>query len=614
MINKQNKNNVFFCIGILLLNFLLLGCASTSDGNQDDDLNKTLDKSQNITQEQKIKANLPVLKVKLSGLKDNSLLENAKAFLDIYKETGKPIENQPYTHYLAKSGVEQIKQSLQPFGYYLSDVKVTINEDKKYWLINYQISKGKPVHIRKQGIVITGEGKNNPDFITALAEFPLKKGGILEQQKYEDYKSKLTNIATTDGFFDAKFTQKQIVLSDDYLNADIFLTYDTGTRYKFGKVTLEQDFLDQDVIDNYKTFPEGKVYSSKDLSVLQRDLYNSGYVKVIDMVAKPDKSAKTIPITLKITPKKNKKHTFSVGYGTDSGARAKYDFDWRWVNRRGHQFSSNFFISQQYLEVGGEYKIPGEKPANDNYNIFANYKRTIDDSDKKSIMWNVGGLYHDVIGNLTREFGVKWQQEDFSIGNDTGNINLLTPYVHLTYRKLDNPIHIKDGFYLDGYLSTASKNVLSDISFLQTVGKAKIIKTFTNVNRVTVSGGLGKTWTKDFHQLPVAYRFFTGGDKSIRGYKFDSIGDVDSGGKVIGGDKMYYLSGEYEYFFNDNMAMATFVDAGDVFSSSPTKLRVGAGLGFHYYSPIGPIKIDVAHGFDKPGDNVRLHLSIGSEF
>ncbi len=563
---------------------------------------------------QQDKSNLPILKVSFSGLSDTAQKANVKAFLDIYKERDKAIKNQPYARYLAKAGEEQIKQALQPFGYYLADVKMTLDEGTTQWTVNYHIDRGKPVRITKQNLLIKGEGKGNPDFIKWLSNYPLKKGDILDQKKYENFKAKLTDIATTDGFFDADFTKKKLFLSKDYLSADIVLIYDTGKRYQFGKVTLEQDFLDKDVIDRYKTFPEGKAYSSEDIAILQRDLYNSGYVKAVDMIANPNRMDKTVPVTLKITPKKNKKHTFGIGYGTDSGGRARYDFDWRWVNHRGHQFKSRFFISQNRLNTGAQYKIPGGRPVHENYKIFTNFDRVLDDDDKKATMWNIGGAYQGVNGNLTSEFGLKWQQEDFTIGNDNDDIDLLTPYARFTYRKTDNPIHIKNGIYFDGYMTAAQKGAPSDISLFQAIGKAKAIKTLADVNRVTLTGGIGRTWTEDFHELPVAYRFFTGGDKTIRGYRFESIGDTDSKGKVVGGDKMYYLSAEYEYFFRNNMAVAAFIDAGDTYSSGLAKLKVGAGLGFHYYSLIGPIKIDVAHGFDTPGDDVRLHFSIGPEF
>ncbi len=557
---------------------------------------------------------LPVLHVSLSGVSDEKQLANVKAFLDIYNENGKPIKNASYTRYLANVGVEQIQQSLQPFGYYLATVDADIDESATQWNVSYRIQRGEPVRLRKHAITIEGEGKTLPDFIALVQQYPLQQGDILNQERYTDFKNDVLGVATSKGFFDGDFSQKQIVLSDDFLAADILLTYDTGQRYTFGDTTLKQDFLDQDFIDRYKTFKSGEVYSSSDIANLQRDLYNSGYVKVIDVDATPDSEHKRVPVTLSITPKKNKKHTFGIGYGTDSGARGHYDFDWRWVNRRGHKFKSEIFASQKEFKTGVAYTIPGSRPAHDNYRLFSNFDRKWGDNDKESTLWNVGVAYKDINGNLAREFGVKWQQEDFSIGNDSGNIGLLTPYARFLYTKKDNPLQIKDGLYAEGYFTAASDTLLSDVSLFQAIGNAKYIKTFADVNRVKFMAGAGRTWTHDFHKLPVAYRFFTGGDKTIRGYKFEAIGDRDSSHTNVGGNKMYYLSAEYEYFFKKNMAAAAFVDAGDAYSEDSSKLKVGAGLGFHYYSPIGPIKVDVAHGFDNSGGKVRLHLSIGPEF
>ncbi|MBS9777273.1 MAG: outer membrane protein assembly factor [Gammaproteobacteria bacterium] len=569
---------------------------------------------ENINKEDKQPANLPILSVTISGLENEEYLKNAKAFLDIYKDNGKSIKNESYTRYLTNVGVEQIQQSLQPFGYYSAKIDSTINESKNQWLVNYNITLGKPVRVNSSEILITPDKLQKSEFTILKEAFPLKKGDILQQEKYSDFKNKMLAIATTDGYFDGHFTRKQIMLSDSLLTADIYLTYDTGHRYTFGDVTIEQDFLDQDFVNRYKTFHSGQVYSSTDIATLQRDLYNSGYAKVIDVEAAPNKKTKQVPVTLKVTPKKNKKHTFGFGYGTDNGLRGLYNFDWRWVNRKGHKFKSEIFASEKQFKTGVEYTIPGDRPAYDTYQVFANFDRLWGDNSKESTTWNLGASYKDANGNLSREFGIKWQQEHFSIGNDNGNVGLLTPYARLTYRKVDDPLHIKDGLYIDGYFTAASDSLLSNISLFQAKGDAKYIKTFSDVNRIKLAAGTGRIWTEDFHRLPVAYRFFTGGDKTIRGYKYESIGDTDSSGTVVGGNKMYYMSAEYEYFFKENMAAAAFVDAGDAYSNESAKLKIGAGLGFHYYSPIGPIKVDVAHGFDEPGDTFRFHLSIGPEF
>ena len=124
---------------------------------------------------------------------------------------------------------------------------------------------------------------------------------------------------------------------------------------------------------------------------------------------------------------------------------------------------------------------------------------------------------------------------------------------------------------------------------------------------------LGATWTDDFDRIPPSMRYFAGGDRSIRGYAFENIGSRDAGDNNIGGRYLAVGSLEYEYYFKPEWAAAAFVDAGDAYINDP-KIKIGAGAGVHWQSPVGPIKLDVAHGFDKKyGDKVRLHISIGAE-
>jgi translocation and assembly module TamA len=59
--------------------------------------------------------------------------------------------------------------------------------------------------------------------------------------------------------------------------------------------------------------------------------------------------------------------------------------------------------------------------------------------------------------------------------------------------------------------------------------------------------------------------------------------------------------------------VAAFVDVGDAFDNKAPDLRTGAGLGLRWQSPVGPVKVDLGHGFDEPGDDFRIHFSLGPE-
>ena len=124
---------------------------------------------------------------------------------------------------------------------------------------------------------------------------------------------------------------------------------------------------------------------------------------------------------------------------------------------------------------------------------------------------------------------------------------------------------------------------------------------------------LGATWQKDpLTDLPPSLRFYAGGDRSVRGYTYQSLGPKDSEGNVIGGKHLFVASLEVEYSITRNWSMAAFYDVGNAYNSlDELRLAQGAGLGVRYYTPAGPVRVDVARQINVDHPGFQLHISIG---
>jgi translocation and assembly module TamA len=121
-------------------------------------------------------------------------------------------------------------------------------------------------------------------------------------------------------------------------------------------------------------------------------------------------------------------------------------------------------------------------------------------------------------------------------------------------------------------------------------------------------------------QVPADELFFVGGGGSVRGYFYQTAGDVEAG-NPLGGLSMVEFSGEARIKGPHNLGLVLFLDAGRAFDTPyldfSQKLFKGAGLGIRYYTPIGPIRVDVAFPLDRriPLDRpYQFYVSLGQSF
>ena len=132
-------------------------------------------------------------------------------------------------------------------------------------------------------------------------------------------------------------------------------------------------------------------------------------------------------------------------------------------------------------------------------------------------------------------------------------------------------------------------------------------------------GTLGSLLGAQLSDVPRHIRFYAGGGGSVRGYDYQSIGPRDERNRPSGGGSLVEASVEWRQRVWGDIGAVAFVDAGSVGSSSApefSNLRIGAGLGFRYHTPIGPIRADVAVPLVKQRDssNFGLYVGIGQAF
>jgi len=113
--------------------------------------------------------------------------------------------------------------------------------------------------------------------------------------------------------------------------------------------------------------------------------------------------------------------------------------------------------------------------------------------------------------------------------------------------------------------------------------------------------------------MPSNYRFFAGGDVSVRGYKYQTLSPINNTGTILGGKHLLSGSFEFDWQFNDDWRWAIFADTGSAFNNwNEMNQRQSIGTGIRWITPVGSIRIDYAKAIDEE-KGWRLHITIGPD-
>ena len=395
--------------------------------------------------------------------------------------------------------------------------------------------------------------------------------------------------------------------------ADVMLRFDSGPRYAFGRTELTQEVLTERLATSYLTFREGEPYDTRQLTDVYAALANSGYFRTIDVrPLAPDPATRTIPIAVALTSAARTQTSYGVGFSTDTGPRFRFGRNNTRFNERGHQFGINAQLSPVVSELTANYRLPLESRT-EWLNFDAGVEREDTDTSESKRLELGARRVHERRGDWTRTEMLSLRVEDFAVADQASRARLLMPGVDWTRIRADNEIRPMIGSRLSLEVRGASDNLVSDTSFAQVIAQGKWIWATPRGQRFLVRGQLGATAEREFAELPASVRFFAGGDNSVRGYSFESLGPLDADGNVIGGSSLATGSFEFEQPLRERWSLAFFVDSGNAFQESRIDAKTGVGLGGRWQSPLGPIRIDLAHALDGDGRDWRVHVSLGPD-
>jgi translocation and assembly module TamA len=548
----------------------------------------------------------------------------------------------------AKGDVDRLDTVLRSFGYYHGRIIIAIDghslddpalaqtlsalPESKSAEVRVIVQTGPLYHLRH--IVIDGEVP--PD---ATAELGLTEGQPAVASEVLAGGARLLTAMREDGY--ALATVDPPDAREDPQRHTIDLTFKVaeGHRAVIGAIGFAGlSAVNEDFVRRRLLVQPGQLYQPSKIDAARQDLASLGVFSSVSASAgtsvAPDGS---IPVTYSFQERPLHAVGLTGAFSTDLGG----SLTTTWSDRNLFGNAEQLNLSAAGTGLGGTavkglgYDISAQflKPdflQRDQTLEFdaAALKQDLDAYNQQAV--SLGGTLRRKLSPLwTVSIGLSGQQETIDQEGVTRDYTLLAVPVTAKYdstelaNPLTDPTHgSRVSFTVTPTLSLSGKT--SSFAILQASGSTYFDLGhywFGTEGRsvLALRGLVGSVQGASQFELPPDQRFYGGGSATVRGFKYQSIGPMFPDNNPIGGTAIDAGTVEFRQRLFGDFGVATFADAGQVSAGDMPfsgTLRVGMGVGFRYYTPIGPVRFDVAVPLNQPpgGDQFEVYLGLGQAF
>jgi translocation and assembly module TamA len=518
---------------------------------------------------------------------------------------------------LAREAIDEIRNAAAAEGYFSATIDVTIDRSATPATVTLTVAPGVPTRITSVRLAVTGPAATDVPLGTdAIAkqkrDWSLAAGEIFRQPAWMAAKEQALSTLTASPYAAAKIEKSEAVIDPEQRSAELSVEFASGPPFRFGSFEISGlSKYETSLVRNFSTIRTGEPYSEAELVRYIRRLNASGYFASVQAAIDPDTThPDDATITVAVIEAPTKRLEGGVGYSTDVEFRANASYRDVDIDGKGLQLLAEGRLETKLQSASVRFS----QPPNDSGWIGT---------------YSAGALRTDIEGLITRTAaaGTRWHtieehdeqalsgtyylDEQLPSGAPSATAHALYGEYERYWRRVDNLVAPSTGWIASVQAGGGVPGV-STRGFGRVLGRFAAWVPLDRISELQFRAQGGAVLASTRSGVPSALLFRTGGDTTVRGYKFDSLGVADGDATVPG---RYYavFNAEAIRWIGEAWGLAAFVDAGNATDSlSGVHLALGYGVGARVRTPLGPFRLDVAYGQDV--HKVRAHFSLGLTF
>lgn len=532
-----------------------------------------------------------------------------------------------------------IRKLLGTLGYFAPTVELALEspprDSEALPTVRITVDAGEQTTVAEADIVVTsmqqGESAGSRQRQNIERNWPLEVGQPFTQDAWASAKAEGLRSLQARRYPTAALTSSRADIDMDTHQAHLQAHYATGPLVRFGALTIEGgERYDAAGVTRAARLPVGEEYRQTTLLDVQQrmaatGLYDSVFLTLQTEDIAPTASEVQVPVLAQVREAPLQKWVYGVGLSTDTGPRLSLDHTHHRLPGLGWQAQSRLQLNRKNPLVSTRlYSLPDAT----GWNWFTSARAEraeLADYEANSISLAAGrGKDED---RIDRQYFLRYDLANPQGDNAPPKSSAISANYSWTGRYFNNPSNPTRGYGLALELGLGTTLTPERTPFTRVLGRWQYFKPLgerdaltRRRSRLMLRTQLGAVTARKGTEIPLTLLFLSGGDTTVRGYSYQSIGTRRNGSDLIGGRYMLAGSAEWQRPIvlagnRKDWEHTVFVDAGSVtddWAGGGQQIFVGAGSGIRWNSPVGPLQADLAYGFKT--QQLRLHLRLGFAF
>lgn len=567
-------------------------------------------------------------RVKFLGIQNREILNSLKNSSQLVSLKDKAPESLTALRRRADDDISKLLKTLHYFAYYDANISYRIEKtDQRTYVIveietgtEYQFENLQILWVDKEGKQSSPPNLEQPIKVKDLdlsSEEPALTQSIVKAEEILSYKLR------NQGYPYANVHHHEAHANQLHKTVSVNFYTQTGPSYHFGELNVNgHSKVSEGFIRKRVAWKKGDLYKFDLVEQTQRSLLDSGLFSSVTIHSSPSTANKLLPLNITVSERKHRSVGTGLSFSTHQGFGASAEWENRNIQGEGEKLNLLGDISENKQQIGTTFHKPDFlKKDQDLLWILKGTQESTKSYTQQTI--NLTALIKRKINeNTDYSFGLKMEQERNTRTDNDRHLTLMSVPLNFNWRSTDQLLDPIKGQVLNVSLAPFTQ-VNSSLSFLSDKVSWAYYSPLTQNHNLTFAGWttLATVSGASRVEIPAPHRIYAGSEKTLRGYGYQTVSPLDSQGKPVGGRSLMVYGTELNWYFNKNISTALFYEVGQVFEESLPRfdkfLLRSWGIGLHYHSFLGAVKLDLAFPMDRRPNldqSYQVYLSIGPNF